>query len=55
MLYDELMAHVPEIIERLDRELTERIITPYFTDFDLWWMGTQAIQVATTRQCGFGL
>ena len=39
MLYDELMAHVPEIIERLDRELTARIITPYFTDFDLWWMG----------------
>lgn len=39
VLYDELNSHVPEIIERLDRELEERIITPFFTDFDLWWMG----------------
>lgn len=39
MLFDELTAHVPEIIERLDRELEARIITPFFTDFDLGWMG----------------
>ncbi len=39
MLFDELNAHVPEIIERLDRELEARIIMPFFTDFNLWWMG----------------
>ncbi len=39
VLYDELNEHVPDIIERLDRELQARIITPFFTDFDLWWMG----------------
>ncbi len=39
LLGDELTSHVPEIIERLDRELEARILTPFFTDYNLWWMG----------------
>lgn len=42
MLYDELNEHVPEIIERLDRELKARIVEPYFADCDLWWLGHTA-------------
>ena len=45
MLLPELTAHVPEIIERLDRELDARILTPFFTDYDLWWMGHEGKRV----------
>lgn len=39
ILYDELYAFCPPIVERLEYELERRILTPYCTHGDFWWMG----------------
>ncbi len=39
MLYDVLYDFCPEIIERIEYELERRIIKPYLSHRDFWWMG----------------
>ena len=39
ILYDELCAFCPPILERLEYELERRILTPYCNRGDFWWMG----------------
>lgn len=39
MLYDELYDFCPEILDRIQYELYTRIMHPYTTRKDYWWMG----------------
>lgn len=39
ILYDELLSYCPPILERLEYELERRILTPYCSRGDFWWMG----------------
>ena len=39
VLYQELKEFCPPIIERIEYELDRRIVTPYVTHGDFWWMG----------------
>jgi len=39
LLYDELYAFCPEILRRVEYEMDRRIIRPYLTHRDFWWMG----------------
>ena len=39
MLKDELAAYCPEILKRMQDELEKRIIKPYLSHNDFWWMG----------------
>ncbi len=39
LLYDELLKYCPDILSRIEYELKRRIITPYLTHNDFWWMG----------------
>jgi len=39
VMYDELYAYCPLIIERIEYELERRIVTPYINRGDFWWMG----------------
>ncbi len=39
VLGDELYAFSPEIVKRMADELDKRIVKPYLSHFDYWWMG----------------
>ncbi len=39
LLGNQLSEVVPEIVERMDYELNRRIIQPFLTHEDFWWMG----------------
>lgn len=39
VMYDELFAYCPPIVERIEYELERRIVTPYINRGDFWWMG----------------
>lgn len=39
VLHDELYAFCPEIVKRMANELEDRIVKPYLSHFDYWWMG----------------
>ena len=39
LLYDELYDFCPEILDRIEYEMNTRIIHPYSTRKDYWWMG----------------
>lgn len=39
ILGDELKAFCPPLITRIEYELDRRIVTPYLTHGDFWWMG----------------
>ncbi len=39
IMYDELKAYCPELLERMEYELDRRIIKAYLAHSDFWWMG----------------
>ena len=39
LFYDEIKAFCPEILSRLEYEIRCRIVTPYLSHKDYWWMG----------------
>ena len=39
LFYDKLRDFCPELLHRIEYELDRRIVTPYLTHADYWWMG----------------
>lgn len=39
LFYDELEAFCPQILPRMEYELERRIVKPYLSHTDFWWMG----------------
>ncbi len=39
IMYDEIKDYCPELLTRMEYELDHRIIKPYLTRTDFWWMG----------------
>ncbi|MBR4073576.1 MAG: heparinase II/III family protein [Clostridia bacterium] len=39
VMYDDIYKFCPELLSRLEYELDRRIVTPYLTHVDFWWMG----------------